>query len=298
MLIQKARILKGIGSFYYVETSYGIYECKARGILRQKSITPFIGDIVDIEITSNENKKGIINNIYERKNYLIRPPVSNIDNIIIVSSLISPKPNILILDKLILICEYLDINPFLIFTKKDIVNNFSLPDLYIKLGFEAMLIDNNNFTYYDKKKIIDILNGKISILIGNSGVGKSTLINKVFPDLNLKTNNISKKLGRGKHTTRHTELFYLENIGYIADTPGFSSLDISKYIDIKKEDLKYYFREFNNYNNECKFKGCSHIDEQDCKIINLVNNNYIPIQRYNNYIYLYNEYKKIGNKYK
>ncbi len=197
-----------------------------------------------------------------------------------------------------MICEYLDINLFLIFTKKDIFNDFYLPDLYIKLGFDVVLIDNNNFTYYDKKKIIDILDGKISILIGNSGVGKSTLINNIFPNLNLETNNISKKLGRGKHTTRHTELFYLENIGYIADTPGFSSLDISKYIDIKKEDLKYCFREFNNYNNQCRFKGCSHIDEKDCKIINLVNNNNIPIQRYNNYIYIYNEYKKMGNNYK
>lgn len=295
MVLKKGLILKGVGSYYYVKTPTKIYECKARGIFRQKSVMPLVGDIAEIEITSEDDDKGLIINIDDRVNFLKRPLVANVDQLIIVSSLLEPKPNILILDKLITICAYKNIEPILIFTKIDLnlKNDLDIPNLYKNSGFNVILIDNNKFSNDDKNKIIDILKDKISILIGNSGVGKSSLINNTIPDLNIETNIISKKLGRGKHTTTHTELFELEIGGYIADTPGFSTVDIIKYISLKKEDIQECFIEFKDYKDSCKFKDCSHIQQNNCEILKAVENNQISKSRYNSYVSIYNEIKNI-----
>ena len=266
------QIIKNISNDYTVKLNNNeIIICKAKGVFKNKNITPLVGDNVSVDI----NKKIIIE-ILPRKNSLVRPPISNIDQALIVVSSVNPEFSSNLLDKMLNIIEFNNIKPIIIITKYDLLKDTTYIDNMIKyyksINYEVYI---NN----DIENIKKIFNGKLSILVGNSGVGKSTLINKIS-NLNLKTNEISKALSRGKHTTRHCELYEIEN-GLLADTPGFSSLS---FIDMKKEDIRDNFIEFNTYKEKCKYRDCMHIKEDECNIKEKVKEGIILKERYDNYI--------------
>ena len=287
----KGKIVKGIGGFYYVDADDVIYECRARGSFRKQGITPLVGD--DVEITVNDGEhENTIDKIYERKNSLIRPPLANLDTLFIVSSVTDPKFNTLITDKLIAIAEYKSIEPVIVITKIDLDNAYSQYEkIYKDAGFKVILCNNSNSSGADEVR--SMLSGKISAFSGNTGVGKSSLLNNIFPELDLSVGETSKKLGRGKHTTRHSELFKVEG-GYIADTPGFSSLDIERCEKILKDDLPYCFREFEPYLNDCKFlTNCSHTNDKGCAVLEAVKDGKISESRHASYVTMYNEVKDL-----
>lgn len=279
----KGQIIKLTGGLYTVESSLGIYECRARGKFRNRNISPVAGDYVDFE-------DGVITDIYDRKNILLRPPIANIDQLIFVVSTTEPVPNYYVLDQLIAVAESENIEPVMVFTKNDILENQELKQIYKNIGIQVFEVDYKDDNTINAIK--DILKGKISAFTGNSGVGKSTLMNAIDENLNIPTNEISTKLGRGKHTTRHTELYHICG-GLVADTPGFSAFDIAEYRKIDKSELSLYFREFGDYIGKCKFNDCNHVCEKGCSVIEAVNDNKIPVSRHKNYCIMFNELKKI-----
>lgn len=289
MNIKTGIIVKAIGGIYFVETHDGIYECKARGIFRLKEISPCCGDNVELEL--EESGTGMINKIFDRKNYLIRPPLANLDQLFFVTATCEPSPNILLLDKFIAIAEFKAIKPIVILTKIDIEVLEDLVAIYENAGIMVISVDNT--TGNGSQTVKDLLFGKISAFTGNTGVGKSTLLNNIAPNLDLKTDEISKKLGRGKHTTRHVQLYKLDNGGYIADTPGFSTFDTQKYDYVLKDNIAGCFREFEDFVDKCKFQDCSHTKEKGCAVIEAVNNSIISSSRHNSYIQMYEEAKQI-----
>ena len=267
----QGRIIKVISNDYTVSDGVKNITCKARGVFRNKKITPLAGDIVIID----ENKK-IIEEILERKNELFRPPIANIDIALVVMSLTEPDFNINLLDKLLSIIEFNNIKPMICLTKKDLLKDDSIlekANYYSKIGYE--IIFNNEI---DKLK--KVLSKKVIILTGQTGVGKSTLLNKLDSNLNLNTSEISKALGRGKHTTRNIEFYKVDDI-LIADTPGFSLIDFK---EMNKEDIRDNFIEFNEYKDKCKYRDCIHINEDDCFIKEKVKKGEILKDRYNNYV--------------
>ena len=273
------KIIKIISDDFTIKLSNNdIITTKARGIFRNKKISTLVGDNVQVDI-----EKKIITKIENRKNSLIRPPVSNIDQALIVTSSVNPDFSSNLLDKMLNIIEYNNIKPIIIITKYDLLKNTSYIDsiinYYKSIGYEV-------YKNSELSKIKKLFNGKVTILTGQTGVGKSTLINKIG-NMNLKTNEISKALGRGKHTTRHVELYDLFD-GLIADTPGFSSLS---FINMTKEDIRDNFIEFNNYKDKCKYRDCNHINEDDCEIKRKVKDNTILKERYDNYIKFISEKK-------
>ncbi len=282
----KGIITKGIGGFYYVEVANATYECKARGIFRKNKITPLVGDTV--EITVNDSTENTIDLICERKNYLNRPPVSNIDNLIIVVSTTEPRPNFYVIDKLIAMAEYKNIEPYIVISKTDLLSYKEILDVYKMSGITVIPIVNDDSVEEIKK----IMNGKISAFTGNSGVGKTTLLNKIDKSLHLSTGAISDKLGRGRHTTRQAQLFNVCG-GYVIDTPGFSSFEFDKTEYIKKDDLPYCFREFRTHLGTCKFTSCAHVNDKGCAICEAVKSGEISQSRHNNYIQMYNQAKDI-----
>lgn len=281
-------ILKGIGGFYYVETSQGIIECKARGIFRKKNNSPLVGDRVKILVP--EDGFASIEEICKRKNTLRRPPLANIDTLVIVCSTVDPVPNALVIDKMIAAAIDNNIEPVIVISKSDLKSGEDLAAVYEKAGIKTFEYSSNNSV--SAQGIKELLKGKITAFTGNSGVGKSTLLNILFPQLNLETGIISEKLGRGKHTTRTVELFKL-NDGYVADTPGFSTVDLERFNLIHKENIQFCFPEFKEYLTKCKFTSCSHTCEKGCKIIEAVENGVISKSRHNSYVSMYNEVKDI-----
>lgn len=283
------KIVKGIGGFYYVDADDVIYECKARGNFRNKSQSPLVGD--NVEISINENAENRIEKILERKNSLVRPPLANLDVLFIICSLVDPKINLQIVDRLIAVAEYKNIEPVIVLTKTDLDSQYQkYIDIYENAGIKAIAVDNTDFTGADEIK--ELMRDKVCAFTGNTGVGKSTLLNNLFPELELATGETSKKLGRGRHTTRHSELFKLCG-GYIADTPGFSSLDIQRYDKIMKEDLPLCFREFRDYLGECKFNSCTHINDKGCAVCKALEEGKISESRHSSYVAMYNEVKDI-----
>lgn len=282
----KGIITKGIGGFYYVEVANAIYECKARGVFRKNRITPLVGDYVEISV--NDNAENTIDKILDRRNSLIRPPVSNIDNLLIVVSTVEPKPNFLVIDKLIAISEHKNIEPYIIVSKTDLSSYTEIVEIYKNSGISIIVLDNEDS--FEKVKVV--MKDKISAFTGNSGVGKTTLLNKLDSSLNLSTGAISDKLGRGRHTTRQAQLFRICD-GYVIDTPGFSSLDFEKVEIIKKDELSYCFREFKEYLGTCKFTSCAHVNDKGCSICQAVNDGKISASRHNSYIQMYNQAKEI-----
>lgn len=281
-------ILKGIGGFYYVEAANTIYECKARGIFRKKNNSPLAGDNVRISIP-NEGFPAI-EEIYPRRNSLKRPPLANIDTLVIVCSTVDPTPNTIVIDKMTAAAVDNNIEPVIVISKSDLKSGTELADIYRKSGFRVFEYSSNDIN--SALEIRPIFKDKITAFAGNSGVGKSTLLNTLYPQLSLDTGEISEKLGRGRHTTRTVELYKLDG-GYIADTPGFSTVDIERFNMIEKDNIQYCFPEFKDYLTMCKFTSCSHTCEKGCCIIDAVNRGEIPESRHKSYVAMYNEVKDI-----
>lgn len=282
-------IIKGIGGFYYVEAADGIiYECKARGVFRKEKITPLAGDRVEISV--DENNKNSIDKIYERRNMFKRPPIANVDKLVIVSSVCDPRPNLLIIDRLSAVAVYKNVEPIIVFTKNDLQSADEYIEIYKNAGFKTFAVSNETGEGIGEIKAV-IENG-VCVFTGNSGVGKSSLINRMYPDFALETGEISKKLGRGRHTTRHVELLKINN-GYIADTPGFSSLDFETNDLIKKDELAFCFPDFSDYIDSCKFSTCAHVNDKGCRLIEAVNNGDVMRSRHESYVTMYNEVKDI-----
>lgn len=283
-------ITKGIGGFYYVETADGIFECKAKGKFRKKRISPLTGDRVTI--TVRDNKENTIDEIHNRKNSLSRPPVANIDVLVIVVSTCSPVPNTLVIDKMTVVAEKNNIEPVIIITKTDLQSADQLVNIYSTTGYKIFTVSSDDKSQLDEIK--SYLSGKLTAFTGNSGVGKSTLINALCPDLQLETNEISNKLGRGKHTTRQAEIFHVDDC-LIIDTAGFSSLDFLNNGVILKDDLQHYFREFSDYIGQCRFSlSCSHVEDKGCKICEMVEKGTISKSRHDSYVSMYNEVKNLN----
>ena len=282
-------IIKAVGGLYTVDTSDGVYECNARGIFRKEKISPLCGD--KVEFSLEKEGMGVIEKILPRKSQLIRPPVANADNLVFVCSICEPKPNLLLLDKFIAIAVYKKINPIIVFTKVDKQDCNEIAEIYKKAGITFFTV--NNTTGEGSDSVREALKGSFSVFTGNTGVGKSSLINNLFPGLNLETNEISKKLGRGKHTTRHVTLYKTPSGGYIADTPGFSSFDTNRYDIIFKEDLAGCFPEFAPFVDRCRFPDCSHTKEKGCRVIQAVEEGIIPESRHESYVQMYEDAKKI-----
>lgn len=282
-------IIKGIGGFYYVEAADGIiYECKARGVFRKEKITPLAGDKVEISV--DENNKNSIDKIYERRNMFKRPPIANVDKLVIVSSVCDPRPNLLIIDRLSAVAVYKNVEPIIVFTKNDLQSADEYIEIYKNAGFKTFAVSNETGDGISEIKAV-IENG-VCVFTGNSGVGKSSLINRMYPDFALETGEISKKLGRGRHTTRHVELLKINN-GYIADTPGFSSLDFETNDLIKKDELAFCFPDFSDFIDSCKFSTCAHVNDKGCRLIEAVNNGDVMRSRHESYVTMYNEVKDI-----
>jgi len=277
-------IVKCLGGLYTVESPDGIYECKARGVFRNKGISPYVGDTVTME-------DGVITEIAQRRNCIIRPPLANLDQLVFVVSTCSPAPNYLILDKFIAIAEYKGIRPVVVITKTDLGDSLPVREVYSSIGIDVLEADYSDES--SVQEVRDMLAGKISAFTGNSGAGKSTLLNAVDPTLDIPTAEISRKLGRGRHTTRHAELYRLSGGGYIADTPGFSTFDTNRYDIIRKEELAGCFREFSGYTDKCCFKDCAHVRELGCAVLEAVESGEIPKSRHESYCAMYEEAKQL-----
>lgn len=281
-------ILKGIGGFYYVEAAGAVYECKARGAFRKSGIKPLAGDRVEISI--NDKAENTIDVIKERTSLMLRPPVANIDRLFIVASAKEPNPVMLIIDRLTAIAVSRGIEPIIVFTKSDLAPVDEYVDIYRNAGIRTIAVSSVNGDGVEAVKAE--LKNHISAFCGNSGVGKSTLLNAIDPSLALKTAEISDKLGRGRHTTRQSELFKVEG-GYVADTPGFSSLELEETEVILKDDLPYAFPEFEQYIGQCKFTTCLHVKDKGCRILEAVENGDIPKSRHESYCVMMEQAKEI-----
>lgn len=289
----KGKIIKGIAGFYYVHTPEEnmIYECKAKGIFRNQKIKPLVGDDVEINTHNQPEGKGTIVNVLPRVNELIRPAVANVDQAMVIFAAAEPNPNLNLLDRFLIMMQKQRVNTIVCFNKVDIVteNEISLlKETYKQCGYDvmftSMLLKDGIIMLYE------LIKGKTTVLAGPSGVGKSTFINTIQPEANMETGSISEKIKRGKHTTRHSELIYVDEDTYIMDTPGFSSLYIN---EIEKDELKGYFPEFLEYEKECRYIGCNHLNEPGCAVKEALGEKKISRIRYENYIDLYEELKNL-----
>ena len=285
----QGKIIKGIAGFYYVYTTEGIVECKAKGIFRKEQIKPLVGDLVSIELTDREKLLGNIVDILPRKNQLIRPAAANIDQALVIFAIVKPDPNYNLLDRFLINMEQQKLPCIICFNKKDIASEEEKAELvsaYEGCGYEVLFVSGKQNEGIEEIKAR--LQGKTTVLAGPSGVGKSTIINALCPQAQMETGEISRKIERGKHTTRHAELFAVSEDTYICDTPGFTSLSL---FDMEKEDLQGFYPEFAEYEKNCKFGGCSHISEPVCGVKDALNEGKISRVRYENYVMLYEELK-------
>lgn len=290
-------IIKGIGGFYYIKADNDrIYECKARGIFRKEEMAPLPGDKVNITVLDENKLKGSIEAIHERETQLVRPAVANINQVAIVIAVKSPAPDYALFDKLLITAESKNIKPLIIINKTDldegnesdsIIAAYSLAHYTIirtssklNLGFDLL-----------KKE----LSSRITAFAGQSGVGKSTILNRIMDDSIMDTGTVSERIGRGKHTTRHAELVELVNGGFVVDTPGFSSFELS---DFKHSELQLFYPEFSEHLNKCRFAGCSHISEPDCSIKRALEAGLIDKGRYSRFVQFYNDLKNTDKNYK
>jgi len=289
------KIIKGIGGFYYVDTENGLYECRARGIFRKEKITPLVGDRVVISVVDEENKKGVVEEIDERDTELVRPPIANVDKALIVFAIKNPSPNLSLLDRFIVLAEKENLEIVIILTKADLDDGEELnkiKEIYELSGYKVIPVSNRQKLNIDKVK--EELNGNVVVFAGPSGVGKSSLLNEIDQNFELQTGEVSDKIKRGKHTTRHAELLKLECGGMVADTPGFSSLTLD---DIDETELKEYFIEFNDF-DDCRFGyRCIQEKEPSCSVKEAVENGEISKKRYDSYIQLLNEIRQGKRRY-
>lgn len=283
------KIIKGIAGFYYVYTTLGLFECKAKGIFRKDGIKPLVGDNVDMEIIDKDNLKGNIVSISERKNSIIRPACANVDQALIIFAITKPDPNYNLLDRFLISMNRENVPTVICFNKKDIATRDEMEELRDTYeGCGCTVIFSSGIKEEGIDNIKQVLMGKTTVIAGPSGVGKSTIVNALNPNAGMATGEISRKIERGKHTTRHAELFALDDNSFIMDTPGFTSLYLS---DIEKEDLWKYYPEFSDYEHNCKFALCSHITEPVCGIKKALEEKKISRIRYENYSILYKELK-------
>ena len=290
------KIIKGIGGFYYVDTENGLYECRARGIFRKNKITPLVGDRVSISVVDEENKKGVVEEIEKRDTELVRPPIANVDKALIVFAIKNPAPNLSLLDRFIVLAEKENLEIVIVFTKVDLDADGELLEelksIYEVSGYKVIPVSNKLKLNIDKIK--EELKENTVVFAGPSGVGKSSLLNEVDKNFELKTGEVSDKIKRGKHTTRHAELLKLECGGMVADTPGFSSLTLD---DIDESELKEYFIEFDKY-DDCRFGSrCIHENEPRCAVKEAAENGEISKKRYESYIQLLNEIRSGKRRY-
>ena len=285
MVKMQGYIVKGIGGFYYVRTDQGLVECKAKGIFRKKGLSPVAGDWVEVD----ENQT--IASIRERRNLFIRPPIANLDVLFLVASTVQPVPSTLVLDRMIALAVAREVQPVLVITKEDLESGENLAGIYAKTQVPVIRLDYQ--TGEGLEEIRSWIRGRLSAFSGNSGVGKSTLMNHLAPQLDRETGDISQKLGRGRHTTREVEIFEACG-GRIADTPGFASLDLERAGFIDKETLQHCFTEFEPYFGRCKFTGCSHRKELGCQVRQAVEKGVIAPSRYESYLAMYEEASKVN----
>lgn len=290
-------ILKGIGGFYYVQSGGAVYECKARGIFRKNEITPLPGDEVEFTVQDEDKKQGSIDSILPRKTLLARPSVANVDQLVAVIAVQAPEPDFLLLDKLLVTAEREGVNAVICINKIDLDESGECGRIereYAGAGFRMIPASSPAGIGLDELK--DALKGRITVFAGQSGVGKSTLLNRIMDSFVMKTGTLSGKIERGRHTTRHAELVPLEEGGYLVDTPGFSSFELT---GIEYSRLQDYYGEFSGIAGECRFSGCSHISEPDCAVKAAVTKGAIGTGRYERYIALYALLKQLDDtKYK
>lgn len=286
-------IIKGISGFYYVKSGDTVFECRARGKFRRENVSPLTGDTVEI---LSQNGSCTIENILPRRTQLIRPPVANVEQAVIVFAASLPDPNLNLLDRMLLLAEHSHLKIVICINKVDLSESTYISELsapYRDAGYKVIYTSKITGEGIDDLK--EELSKKVSVFAGPSGVGKSTLLNAVNPEFSLKTGSISDKIGRGKHTTRQVELLKMESGGYVVDSPGFSSLSID-FIGI--DELENLFPEFGRFLNLCRFSKCHHINEPGCAVKKAVSDRLINKKRYDSYIWFYNEIAKLGRKYK
>ena len=285
------KIMKGIAGFYYVGVvESGVYECKAKGIFRKDKIKPLVGDDVEIEVLNEEEKLGNIVKILPRRSELIRPAVANIDQALVIFAAREPKPNLSLLDRFLVIMEKQDIPVIICFNKQDLCDEEEvgrLKGIYEACGYPVVLASAKQGEGIEEIK--SLLHGKTTTVAGPSGVGKSSLTNLLQNEVQMETGEISKKLGRGRHTTRHSQIIQIEEDTWLYDTPGFTSFYVE---EIEKEELRFYFREFSKYEGTCRFQGCTHTHEPGCMVKNALEEGKISKERYENYLELYGELKE------
>lgn len=288
----QGKIIKGIAGFYYVHVAEtGIFECKAKGIFRKEKIKPLVGDNVELELLDMQDMTGNITAILPRKNELIRPAVANIDQAMVIFAADKPKPNFNLLDRFLIMMEQRRVETIICFNKQDLVAQEEadrLRQVYQPCGYRVLSVSAKE--QEGLAQIQEVLADKTTTVAGPSGVGKSSLINLLSPEADMETGMLSEKIDRGKHTTRHSQLLYIDHGTYIMDTPGFSSLYL---MGIEAEELKFYFPEFESYEPFCRFQGCSHIHEPDCAVKTSLAEGKISPIRYESYVMLYEELKNV-----
>lgn len=286
----RGKIIKGIAGFYYVHVvESGVYECKAKGIFRKEKIKPLVGDNVEIEVLNGQEKTGNIETVYPRRNELVRPAVANIDQALVVFAVTRPSPHFNLLDRFLVMMQSKDIPVILCFNKEDIATDPQIKELKeIYARCDCPLLFTSARSGLNLDQLGEVLKGRTTAIAGPSGVGKSSIINILQPEANMETGAISSKIERGKHTTRHTELFPVGDDAYIMDTPGFSSLYVN---DFEKEELKQYFPEFAPFEGTCRFHGCDHIHEPGCGVKEALEKGLIHKVRYKSYMEMYEELK-------
>ena len=285
----QGKIIKGIAGFYYVYTVKGLAECKARGIFRKEKLKPLVGDNVEIELVDEELLLGNIIRILPRSNALIRPASANIDQALVIFAITKPQPNLNLLDRFLIHMERQNLPAVICFNKKDIASEAEqqkLGSVYERCGCQVLFVSGKSRQGIDEIK--RQIQGRTTVVAGPSGVGKSTIINALYPDANMETGEISQKIERGRHTTRHAQLFALSEDTFIMDTPGFTSLSLE---NMEKEELKDCYLEFMKFEENCRFGGCAHINEPVCGVKEALKAGRISGIRYENYVVLYEELK-------
>ncbi|KAB7708009.1 ribosome small subunit-dependent GTPase A [Bacillus aerolatus] len=291
----EGKIVKALSGFYYVADNGRIIQCRGRGVFRKRKVSPLVGDFVEYQ--AENDLEGYILAIEERKNELVRPPIANVDQAILVFSAVRPDFSTILLDRFLVLIESKQIEPLICITKMDLLSKEEentvkrYADQYRSFGYTVVLTSSERLVTLEELR--SYLHGKTSVFAGQSGVGKSSLLNALKPELELKTDDISNSLGRGKHTTRHVELINVEE-GLVADTPGFSSLELT---EIEAEDLSQYFPEMAELSQSCKFRGCLHINEPKCAVKDAVEKEEVPSYRYEHYLQFMDEIKERKPRY-